>query len=191
MKKNLPIIVALTLPLFMILFVAGSVYLPGLFTKSPKYNFVYSLNIDNRYLYHDYGSTVFKNSYVITDGKLTKVPIILQGEITPEQAKIQRVVEDAPPLYIYDVASNVAKKISFELARGLSIDDGPTSPDGFYLTYSSSNNGIFDLFGSSNNHRGWVLTRGAKSVKVRSLDINDYNGYYYGYNNIKLIGWIK
>ena len=39
MKKHIPLIIGISIPILMILFVAGSIYLPGLFIK-PGYNFL-------------------------------------------------------------------------------------------------------------------------------------------------------
>ena len=39
-KKNITLILGISIPILMILFVAGSIYLPGLFIK-PHFNFLY------------------------------------------------------------------------------------------------------------------------------------------------------
>ena len=64
-KKNIPLVVGLAIPVLMILFVAGSIYIPRLFAPEPKFNFVYSSGED-----YYYGS--LNNYYSVKNGKIVE-----------------------------------------------------------------------------------------------------------------------
>ena len=85
-KKNIPLILGLSIPILMILFVAGSIYLPGLFVQ-PKFNFLYAMGDDYYYGRH----------YSVQNGRLIK------NEVEYPEYVGNRTESS---LYIYDVVKN-------------------------------------------------------------------------------------
>ena len=71
MKKNIPLIFAISIPVLMVIGIALSIYLPTLFVK-PEYDFLYSIGGDYSY----------RNEYAVENGKLVKKPVTLPNTIT-------------------------------------------------------------------------------------------------------------
>ncbi len=111
--KKIPLILGLSIPILMILFVAGSIYLPGLFVQ-PKFNFSYTTGDDYYYIVRH---------YLVQNGRLIKNEVEY-----PEYYKGNRT---EPGLYIHDVAKNESKEISFSEAQKLTLNSNSKSPDGF------------------------------------------------------------
>jgi hypothetical protein len=165
MKKHLPLIIAIAIPLFMILFVAGSIYLPGLFVK-PKYNFVYLSGTN-------YGEPYF----VSANGQLQK-------DNTTSTYYPNGYPLDHAQIYFYDVANNQAKPISFDDAQKLSLDHSTESPDGFEITSGGGDGGMFPFFYESGDYSAEYL-KGHNFSKKLNLQIQ---GSYY--NDFTFLGWI-
>ncbi|MEK7161699.1 MAG: hypothetical protein AAB729_03350, partial [Patescibacteria group bacterium] len=70
-KKNIPLIIALCIPVLMVLVLAAVIYLPGL-GKKPAHNFIYMTG-DN---YYNYG----QSKYLVSDGYIRENP---SATITP------------------------------------------------------------------------------------------------------------
>ena len=163
-KKNIPIAVGIAIPVLMILFVAGSIYLPGLFAK-PKYNFLY---VTGEY----YGRT-----YTVANGQ------VVQNYVTSTYA----LAQPQPQLFVYDTARNQSQPISFEDAQKLSLDPDEQSVDGFSVVSGGSEGGGFPFFmGSSYDYNAHYLTGHdfSKKINIRSSS-SDY------YNNFTFLGWIN
>ena len=170
-KKNITLVVGISIPILMILFVAGSIYLPGLFIQ-PKFNFLY-VSGDDYYYYNQY-------QYSVQNGKLVRSEIQ-----QPENRNYQ------PPgevkLYIYEVAKNESREISFEEAQNLNLDSNNISPDGFEVTYGICGDGFFPVFFWSERDYSTRYLKGHNVSKKLNLQLN--GGSYY--NNFRFIGWIK
>jgi hypothetical protein len=166
-RKNFSLIVGVSIPILMILFVAGSIYLPGLFVK-PKFNFLYATGDD----YFNSGQ------YIVQGGKLVKKEIEESGKsyVFPGEIK----------LFIHDVSQNESREVSFEEAQDLDLDPNVKSPDGFEVVYGSRGEGFFPfLFGT----RADYSTRYLKGHNVsKKLNVQLSGGYY---NNFRFLGWIK
>ena len=190
MKKNISLIVGILLPIIFIIVIAVILYLPQL-AVNPTHDFIYTL--EDRY-----GSDVGYNHTYDIEGdeivlkKLSRegfessrasVPINIINTSTDESEIV------APDLYYYDVENHRSNQISLEEAKSYAVVPGPTSPDGYVIEYNSGNYGIFELFGSSRDSRGYYIRQsdGAGSEKLTSIAGD--RGYYY--RNLKLIGWIK
>jgi hypothetical protein len=172
-NKNLPIIVAIALPIVFLAVILLVVFLPT-FSIKPTYNFIYSAD--------GYVSYGYKNKYDIKDGNLVLSPIPLNSYDKVENRK------EAPDLFVYDVKNSSSKKISFEEAKKMTFDAGPSSPDGYNVIYEGGNYGIFELFGSDNSNRGYFISKG--KAKKRLEGLTTASNYYYN-NDFNLIGWIK
>jgi hypothetical protein len=183
--NNLPIFVGIALPLVFIVIISVVVFLPSFFVK-PQHDFVYTTS-DQSYGYYDYDQG-YKNTYRVENGKIVLEPV--QVRIDPSLKKDSIVYKgDMPPLYRYEVKTNTSREISFKDAENLSLDLGPSSPDGYSVGYEYGNDGIFEIFGSNSNSDGLFISKGNAKKRLNGLVNND--GYYWYRGNFKLIGWIK
>jgi hypothetical protein len=173
MKKNLPLIIGIALPLIFIALVSFAIFIPQLGVK-PKHNFVYTTS--ERYYAYD---RVYQNTYTVRDNK-----IVLSALAVPVATKTPEQI--APPLYLYDVTSQTSHQISFEEAKKYTVDQGPSSPDGYIISYAYNNQGIFEIFGSNGNNSGYVISKGNAKKNLNGL-VRDQ---YWGSNELKVIGWV-
>jgi len=162
-KKNIPLVVALSIPVFMIVVIAISIYLPALFIK-PQFDFIYGTG---RYGYCNY-------RYSVQNGK------IVQKEINDElQNNVCRNQRD-PRLYYYDAQSSASREITFDQARQYTLDSRAKSPDGFEVVRGSRSFDVF--FFSTSSYYNRYLKKGAFSRRV--LDSSYYNDFQF-------MGWIR
>jgi len=172
-KKNITLVIGMSIPILMILFVAGSIYLPGLFIN-PHFNFLYVSGNDFYYYNNGY-------QYSVQNDKLIK------NEIRQLENKNYNPPRVESKLYIYDVAKNEAKEISFTEAQNLNLDSSVKSPDDFEVVYGSRDSGFFPFFwGGGTDYNARYLS-GHNVSKKLNLQLN---GSSY-YNNFRFIGWIK
>ena len=165
-RKNIPLIVALSIPVLMIVLIAISIYVPALFIK-PTVNFVYSTG----------GDYCYQNRYSVKSGK------IVENEIKkPEDNNSCRNYREAR-LFYYDVQHNMSREISMDEAVKLAVDDSIKSTDGFEVVSGSGSSDIFFFSGSSYYDK--YLKKGAYN---RRLNIVGPTSSYYDF---KFIGWVK
>lgn len=164
-KENLPLIIGIALPVLLIAFVAGAIYLPRFFADPPQYDFVYATG--------DY--TIF-DYYQVVDGKLTQVG----GEMNAPAEILGKPLEtyNESSFFIYDIEKDEGRKISFDEARELNLDDDDESPDGYKIVQGSSGG----FLGPGNWDKHFLKGHGLS----RELDLN--LGYYY--YNFYFLGWI-
>lgn len=187
-RNNVSLIVGLSLPILMILFVAGSIYLPRMGKRVvPQYDFLYKI---------DQGDGAY--TYAVKNGKLER------GENVHARPILYDVGPDGNPvydpktpaqidttkLYTHDTDKNESREVSFEDAEKLALDSRGMSPDGFEVAQQSGSNGIFtDIFGGgSRDYNSRYLTGHGRSEKL-NLENNSQNGYYY--YNFQFLGWIN
>lgn len=171
-KENLPIIIAIALPILFIIIASALIFVPSILVD-PQHNFIYTS--DTTY-------SKYENIYTVVDGKIS----IKQNPYIDEYSKVS--IYDVPKIYLYNVEDDTSKEISLEEAQKFDLDPGPSSPDGFYINYEYGHNGIFEIFGDSGNNRGWYITKGNAEKKIDA--IHNERSYYYS-NDFELIGWIK
>lgn len=167
-EKNIPLILGLSIPILMILFVAGSIYLPGLFVQpvQPKFNFLYAIGNDYYYGRH----------YSVQNSRLIKNEVEY-----PEYYKGNRT---EPRLYIHDVVKNESKEISFEEAQNLTLNSNFQSPDGFEIDCERRAQVIFFIFIDSSRDCSTRFIKGHNASKKLNLQLS---GNYYRF---QLLGWI-
>ena len=93
-KKNIPLILSLSIPILMIIFVAASIYLPGIFIK-PKYDFIYIT-----------GDSDYRQEYTVKNNKLVYYPIRKPDYYTPSLKETK--------IFLYNVNHDKNREISFE-----------------------------------------------------------------------------
>ena len=160
--KNWSLIIGLSIPVVMIIFIALSVYLPRFFdnTPAPTFNFLY----------------ISGNSYThrleVKDNHLEWIDNNRTGS---------KKSDDKPRIYLHDVSTNKNTEISFSGAQKLTLDARQNAPDGYSVKRNSSHGFfLFDHRRSRNHH----LVNGHSSHK---LELEYKNNYYYGFN---FLGWI-
>ncbi len=169
-KKNWSVWLAVALPVAMILFVAGSIYLPRLWAPKPAYGFVYVANDTTK------GYVIPSYAVRVVNGKLVKEET-RRDDSVPETMKAQYV---EPHLYRYDVATGESRSIAFDEAAQLKLDDRIQSSDGFKVSQSGGYSGPFG--GSS--VPALYLTGHLVSQKLELRGVN--NAY-----DFEFVGWIN
>lgn len=171
-KRNLPLIIALSIPFLMIVLVAAFIYLPGSGQK-PQHNFLYATG--NNYAYG------YENLYAVRNGQLEENTFPqpdpnFPKPIYPKPGDVQ--------LYIYDVASGQSTEITFEQAKQLQLDPSNMSPDGFEVVSGNFNGGLFFGGAGDSNHQ---YLRGHNRSRQLNLKLSGP----YSYSNFQFLGWIK
>ena len=170
-RKNIPLYIALAIPVVMIIAIAAFIYLPGA-TKQPKYNFLYMTGSN----VYGYGS----QQYVVSAGHLTQnpqpLPVPVTNYIPPQN--------DAH-FYIYNVSTNQATEVSLAQAQSYTLSSNNTSPDGYTVQQGNSGGGDF-LFGSGpNDYNNWFLNGYNRSRKL-NIQTGSPNVPY----NFQFLGWV-
>ncbi len=169
-KKNIPLIIALCIPVLMIVVLALAIYLPGL-GKKPAHNFIY-LTGDNYYSY-DQSKYSVANGYLVENPSATTTPPTYYKPVTSETR-----------IFLYDVGANSASEITFSQASKYRLDPSQTSEDGYKVERGNSN-GDF-LFGSgSSDYNNWFIKGHNRSTKL-NLKLNSTNYY-----SMQFLGWIE
>lgn len=175
-KKNTTFVIGISIPILMILFVAGSIYIPSFFVK-PDYDFVYMIS-DNYDYYNDH------KEYSIENGKLFKRELSEAEEIEKKDFNPSRIESK---LYLYDIRKNESIEISLEKAQNLNLDSNTRSPDGFEVLGVSQDGGLFSSFW------GVGTDYNAKYIKGHGLSkkLNIQTGENIYNSNSRFLGWIK
>jgi len=167
-RKNITLIIGIAIPVLMIIFVAVSIYLPGIFIE-PKSNFLYISGND------DYNSTY---KYTIQNKKLTRSEL----PITKNSPRVLKEVK----IYIHDIATNKSKEISFGEAQELNLNSNLVSPDGFKIVHGGRSDGFFPFFIWSETDYSTFYVQGRSISKKLNLILTSLS-----YDNFRFIGWIE
>jgi len=169
-QQNISLIIGLSIPVLMMLFVALAINAPQWFThvKPPQQDFLYSS-----------GNNAPYTKYLVKEGKLTRVETTL-----PEGAT--RSTENDIHFFIHDVSANSSREISETEALKLSLNGNILSDDGFSM--QSGRRGGWFLFGYGRDYRSRYLVKDNYSVKLNLINKNPQYRYYW---NTIFIGWLK
>lgn len=172
MPKNVVLWVALAIPVLMVLFVAGSIYLPQRGVEAPKYDFIYTLrNYSDGYEYS-----------VGASGKLVRDKLPDENVAKP----IPVGVASAPTRFFrYDVKTNTSRELKFEEVAALKLDNTSTAPDGYELRRGGQSGGVFPFIFSEGNYDDQFLVKGNHSLKLELKKITD--PYY---SPFQFMGWV-
>jgi len=173
MKKNLPLIVGLTLPFVVIILVLIAVYVPSFIAK-PQYDFI--LTDQPRGYYESYG--IF---YEVKEGKIVRTEIPY-----PSDVNIYKTAYKEPRLFIYRAGADSVEEISFAEVQGKTISTSSKAPDGYEIEYNRGNNGIFEIFGSSGDYRSIFLTKGMARTRISLVTMR--SNYYS--DTRQFLGWV-
>ncbi len=169
-KQNITLIIGLSIPVAMILFVAIAINAPHWFstTEPPQYDFLYTSGHHNPHI-----------SYQVKEGRL-------QRQDTTVSQGGTKAAEVQQRFFIHDVSTNTSREVSEDEAMSLQLDGSLRSADGFRL--ESGNRGGWFLFGYGRDYRTRYLVKENYSKKLE-LESPDENYRYYW--NIRFLGWIN
>lgn len=170
--KNIPLIIGVTLPVFMIIFTAAAIYIPGYFAKPPTVDFVYVTGDE----YYD-----CEWDYRVINGRLTR--IARPESVISKRNQTMPVCD--PVFYVHDVSADKSKSMTFAEASGLQLDPGSMSPDGYEVVRGSGGED-FPFFFDGNNYDEVYLRGHSWSKK---MNITYVSQQYYHYN-FSFLGWV-
>lgn len=174
-RPNAPLLIGIGLPVAMVVFVAASIYLPGLFAKQPAHNFIYSIANDDSYCGRSCGGYEVQNAKLAERSVLKDLPPETFGLGAPS-AKTQ--------LFLHNVTANQSQKITFEEANTFRLDDNEQSPDGYTVTPGSYGGFPFGLTGDSGANK-YYLTKGnflSRELKLGQKNTQNYYSFIF-------LGW--
>ncbi len=200
MQKNIKLIIGLSLPILVIIFIIGSVVVQKMIFK-PQYDFLYTVdsycvNSDCRF-YYNYNTW---NAYKIVDGKIAKETIFPKVDSYYERSypdqPINKFEPQYPKIYRYSVKNDSFSEISFDEVQKITLTDSGSAPDGTVVVTDSGNRGggglITEVFvGGGYSYRYGLYMKNGSSSKKIIVQNGAQDNYYGGNNNFHLIGWVK
>jgi hypothetical protein len=177
-QSNVPLLVGVAIPIVMVLLVAGSIYLPGLFIK-PTVDFLYMTDYYDRYACEYVyevrsGADVHSGSLVRAKSTSYTDPGYVRNDCTPR-------------FYVYDVQTDTSKEYTFEEAQKLKLDPSRVSPDGFEVVRGGRGGDFLFVFDMGGNYDTMYL-RGHNVS--RRLNMEKGNSGYYYYSDTPTLGWV-
>jgi hypothetical protein len=168
-KQNISLIIGLSIPVAMILFIAVAINGPRWFnTVEPaKFDFLYTTGQQNPYA-----------TYSVENGRL-----VLREQ--PGSDDASTAVQYPIHFFVHDVTENSSREIQPEEAMDLRLDGSIRSPDGFSVD-AGRRSGWF-IFGYGRNYRSRYLVNESYSEKL-NLETNAGNYNYYW--NFRFLGWV-
>lgn len=167
--KTYPLIIGLLVPVLMVIFIAGSVFVQRLLAPSAQYDFIYSVSDG-----YNPGT-----QYWVDDGKIQMRDI--KG-MTQNQARYTTV-----RLYRHYVKENKSVGISLEEAGKLILSDATQSPDGFEISPGTQGSSFLFFYSSYADYSEMYLK--GHGVGQR-LNLVKGQRPYYSYNDFHFVGWV-
>src|SRR5574343_41801 len=189
MKKNIKLIIGLSLPILLIAIVLISVIAQKMMFK-PQFDFVYTVDPYCNYNCLYYSSYPW-NSYKVVDGKIVKETAIPKTNPSNPSDKFEPLY---PKIYKYSVKANTFSEISLEDAQKITLTDGGSAPDGTVVVGDDNRigGGVLSeiLVGGYNSYKySLYLKNGSISKKI--FVRNGEQDNYYAIKDFHLIGWVK
>ena len=168
---------AFSLPIVLIVVVAGLVYLPRLWAKPAQYDFVYARDISSELSVPEMTCPTMW----VENGSLVK-----QDGYTPNG---ESVTGCENIVYRYDVTTGQSRRISFVEASALKYQTGTRSKDGYEVRLSYGNSGPFGGSGGAIYLSGQGVS---KQLQLAGIDPNNmYNFQFNNMYNFQFVGWIE
>lgn len=167
-SQNISLIIGLSIPVVMILFISIAINGPRWFTdvEPPTVNFLYVTGQQDPYV-----------AYSVKDGRLAIT------DNTPEN--VTGRAQYTTHFFIHDVAANRSREIQLDEVQQLFLDGGVRSPDGF--TISDGRRRGWFIFGYGRYHGERYLVKESYSEKLNLETESGGNSYYWNY---RFIGWV-
>ncbi len=178
LRKNIPLIVGLAIPVLMVVAVAISIYLPQA-TLDPKTDFVYVVGNYPFYSERTNSNKSIEHEYSLIDGYLTDKSF----EVTYEGGR-DPVSYNDPVFFRYNAEEDTSQQLSFEEVQKLTLNDSMKSPEGLEVTHGR-NDGFPLFFYDSDNYKD-VYLKGDRASKK----INVHTGSDEYVSNFQFIGWV-
>ena len=179
-KQNSTLIIGIAIPILMILFVAASIYLPGLFAKAPKYNFLYS-DMSNGPCYNDL------QRYLISGGKIIQTPAPIKEPVPVDGRTYPKQIACRETIFFHDIAANKSTELSFDEAQNFTIYPSQKSPDGFDIVPGNRGGGFLFFDGGSDYSTRYITGHGFSKKLDLQTQGNNYSYYSYSF---RFLGWI-
>lgn len=152
MKKYLPFIIVLALPL---VFVIGVVVYVLFFSPSP-------LSSEHSFVMTDKDNFVYVNSEGVLEIDENKINSDHYDHISKKEIDF----------WLYDAEKKEAEEVSLEEVQEFKLEEGEKSPNGLTVEYRYSHSDIPAIFGAE-SQRGYYISDGERSSK---LEIDRYRG---------------
>ena len=167
-RQNISLIIGLSIPVAMILFVAIAINGPRWFSnvEPATVNFLYVTGQQDPYV-----------AYSVKAGRLAVT------DNTPENMTGQ--VQYPTHFFIHDVTVNKSREIQLDEAKRLFLDGGVRSPDGFSISDGRRRGWFIFGYGRYNGDR--YLVKESYSEKLDLEMDSGSNNYYWNY---RFIGWV-
>lgn len=165
-KENITLIIGLSIPVVMVLFIAGAIYLPYLFidVDPPKYSFMYMTN-SGRDGYN----------YQVKENKITRTEIKRKTNYNSSNRYPVR-------FFIHNIKTHKNKELSFEQAQAVGLNPHVESPDGFLIERGRRSYGFFPFYSRSNYYTRYITKEGyAEKLKLHRNTRNYYNFRFLGW----------
>jgi hypothetical protein len=167
-RQNISLIIGLSIPVAMILFIAIAINGPRWLSnvEPANVNFLYAT-----------GQQDPDVVYSVKDGRLAVT------DNTPEHETGQ--AEYPTHFFIHDVTTNTSREIQFDEAKRLLLDGAVRSPDGFTISDGRRRGWFIFGYGRYDGHRYLV-----KESYSQKLDLETDSGTNHYYWNYRFIGWV-
>ena len=167
-KQNIILIIGLSIPVAMILFIAIAINGPRWFSsvEPATVNFLYVTGQQGPYV-----------AYSVKAGRLAVT------DSTPENTTAP--VQYPTHFFIHDVTTNKSREIQLDEAKQLQLDGTVRSPDGFTISNGRRRGWFIFGYGRYNGERYLV-----KENYREKLDLESDSGSNRYYWNFRFIGWV-
>jgi len=168
-KQNISLIIGLSIPIAMILFIAIAINGPRWFNTvtPPRNDFLYTT-----------GQQDPNSIYRVKDGRL-----IIQEKLLPEGVNTTPL--PALHFFVHDVSENTSLEVSENRAMKLALNGSLRSPDGFSIETGRS--GGWFPFGYGRNYKNRYLMKESYSEKLKLETQNSGHNYYWSFH---FLGWV-
>lgn len=168
-KYNISLIIGLSIPVAMVLFIALAINGPRWFStvEPAKFDFLYTTGQRNRFA-----------SYFVADGRLKEK--VKSGSETANPTTSNPV-----HFFIHDVSENSNREIQLQEAMQLMLDNSLRSPDGF--TIETGRRSDWLIFGYRPDYKSRYLMKDRHGEK---LELESNNSSYNYYWNFQFMGWV-
>jgi len=169
-KIDAALIIGLTIPVVMILLVAGAIYAPLLFSgiEDPQYDFLYTVG-------YAQGYRIF-----VVDGMLQlEEP---ESECQPPGS----VSLEELQFFVHRVAENRSERLSLDQATMLRLDNTALSPDGYEFAYGRKSEFLFPMW-SSRDYRTRYLRKDGHAIKLELENGESFSNA----GTVTFLGWIE
>lgn len=192
-KENLVLTIGLSLPVLLIVLFFAATVIPRSLATPPQYELLFSYT---KYQYN--APPAYNTSFVVRDGALVAVLTENRKDamnyntshLMIYDGKTESVREITPDLPAKPTLIDGRAEIAVAEAKGMKIDTGSKSPDGYAFDCGGYGRGgiAAEVFVGGYSRNSCSIRKGAAAFKLR---LPNDNGYYYSYyNGLNFIGWI-